>query len=86
MESDKLPLPKADTIFDTLGAGSYFSTMDINQAFQQPIRPEDKGLHSLCDAQRLYQYTRLPMGMRNSSNAVWIDYFPACCIKARLYM
>lgn len=43
MESDRIPLPRAHTIFNTLGGATYFSSIDISQ----PIRPEEE---SICDA------------------------------------
>lgn len=43
MMPDRFQLPRTDTIFNTLGAETYFESMNINQAFfQQTIKPEDR--------------------------------------------
>lgn len=64
LKPDRFPLTRVDTVFDTLGTTTYFSSMDINHAFfQQPIVPEDRGYSAFVTHKGLYQYTRLPIGM-----------------------
>lgn len=44
MEPVRFPLPRAETIFNTLETPTYFSLMYISQTFfQQPKIPEDMG-------------------------------------------
>lgn len=68
--SDKFPLPRIDTILDTLESAQYYCQMDITQAFfQQPIAPECKDYTAFITHKGLYRYTRLPQGMKTSPNA-----------------
>lgn len=65
--SDKFPLPRIDTILDTLESANFYCQMDINQAFfAQPIVPEDRDYTSFITHKGLYRYTRLPQGMKTS--------------------
>lgn len=67
---DKYPLPRIDAILETLEVASFYSQMDINQAFfQQPIAPEHRDYTSFITHKGLYRYTRLPQGMKTSPNA-----------------
>lgn len=67
--NDAFPLPRADCIFDTLEGQSYFCQMDIFSAYyQQRIRPEDRHWTAFVTHKGLYQFTRLPMGMKTSPN------------------
>lgn len=68
--SDKFPLPRIDTILDTLESAKFYCQMDITQAFfQQPIAPECRDYTAFITHKGLYRYTRLPQGMKTSPNA-----------------
>lgn len=43
MEPDRFPLPRADTIFETFRTATYFSSINIYQAFFQQLMSEDRG-------------------------------------------
>ena len=63
------PLPRLETVFDFLGnvQPSYFTTLDIRQAyFQQKLDPETSHKSTFCTPSGAYKFKRLPMGLRNS--------------------
>lgn len=64
---DSYPLPRIDTTIDFLAGRKWFSTMDLRWGFWQiPIKEEDKHLTAFCTPHGLFEYNKLPFGLRNS--------------------
>ncbi|CAI7779207.1 unnamed protein product [Closterium sp. NIES-54] len=65
---DRYPMPTAEDIFDRLGAGEIFSTLDLRQGFNQiRIRKEDVRKTAFHGADGLYEWLFMPFGLRNAS-------------------
>ncbi|CAI5973665.1 unnamed protein product [Closterium sp. NIES-65] len=65
---DRYPMPAAEEIFDKLGAGEIFSTLDLRQGFNQiRIRKEDVRKTAFHGADGLYEWLFMPFGLRNAS-------------------
>ncbi|CAI7916612.1 unnamed protein product, partial [Closterium sp. NIES-53] len=64
----RYPMPTAEDIFDRLGAGEIFSTLDLRQGFNQiRIRKEDVRKTAFHGADGLYEWLFMPFGLRNAS-------------------
>ncbi|CAI7841623.1 unnamed protein product [Closterium sp. NIES-53] len=67
-ESDRYPMPTAEDIFDLLEGAVIFTTIDLRQGFNQiAIREEDKRKTAFHKVDGLYEYNKMPFGMRNAS-------------------
>ena len=67
-ELDAYPLPNMDDVVSKLALYSVFSAFDLRSAFHQvKLREEDKIYTAFQAGQRLFQFTRVPFGLRNSS-------------------
>ncbi|CAI7840424.1 unnamed protein product [Closterium sp. NIES-53] len=65
---DCYPMPTAEEIFDRLGAGEIFSTLDLRQGFNQiGIKKEDIRKTAFHGADGLYEWLFMPFGLRNAS-------------------
>ncbi len=61
------PLPRIDDIIDKLSSGRIFSTIDIKKAFNQiKIAEKDKYKTGFITPFGIFQYNRLPFGLRNA--------------------
>lgn len=67
--SNAFGLPRISDSFDTLKGSRYFSTLDLKSGFWQiPLDERDKEKTAFSVGQcGFYQYTVLPMGLKNSS-------------------
>ncbi|CAI7739935.1 unnamed protein product [Closterium sp. NIES-54] len=65
---DRYPMPTAEDIFDRLGAGEIFTTLDLRHGFNQiRIRKEDVRKTAFHGADGLYEWLFMPFGLRNAS-------------------
>jgi transposase InsO family protein len=66
-KSDVFPLPRIDVIMDKLGGCSYFTSIDLRNAFWQiPMRESDREKTAFICGNRLWQYRRMAFGLKNS--------------------
>jgi hypothetical protein len=64
---DSHPLPQVDDILNDCAKGSFFSTIDMtNSFFQTRMKPEDIHLTAVSTPFGLYEWTVMPMGLRNA--------------------
>lgn len=68
--NDKFPLTRLDDILDKLGRAKYFSTLDMTSSFHQiELEPDSRPFTAFSTLDGHYQYTRLPFGLKISSNS-----------------
>ncbi len=64
---DSYPLPRMDDCIDSLGDAQYFTTLDANSGYWQlPMREEDIPKTAFVTHDGLYEYLRMPFGLRNA--------------------
>ena len=64
---DSHPLPRVDDILNDCAKGKFFSTIDMtNSFFQTRMKPEDIPLTAVSTPFGLYEWTVMPMGLRNA--------------------
>jgi transposase InsO family protein len=64
---DQYPMSRMDDMLSILGQCQYFSTFDLAKGFYQiSMAPEDKEKTAFISHHGLWQFKRLPMGLRNS--------------------
>ena len=70
MRLDGYPLPRPVDIFDSLYGMKVFSKLDAWRGYHQlKVNPEDRHKTAFRTSKGLYQYKRMPMGMKNSGAA-----------------
>lgn len=64
---DAFPMPSVMEALDALGGAKYFSTLDLTSGYYQ-IEVEEKDQHKTAFSTPfgLYEYQRMPMGLKNS--------------------
>lgn len=68
--NDKFPLTRLDDILDKLGRAKYFSTLDMTSSFHQiELDHDSRPYTAFSTPNGHYQYTRLPFGLKISSNS-----------------
>lgn len=68
--NDKFPLTRLDDILDKLGRAKYFSTLDMTSSFHQiELDAKSRPYTAFSTPNGHYQYTRLPFGLKISSNS-----------------
>lgn len=64
---DKMPLPQIQDVLDRLGKSKYFTVLDLASGFHQiPLSEESKIKSAFSSDIGHWQYTKLPMGLKNS--------------------
>ena len=64
---DSYPLPRIDDTLDALAGNVYFSTMDLSSGYWQvAMDPVDKVKTAFTTGTDLFQFTVMPMGLRNA--------------------
>ena len=79
-ELDAYPLPRIDTMVNELSKYSYFSTLDLEDAYYQEEIPECDRPYTAFEANgRLFQFTKIPFGVTNGVSAFQrrVDHFIA---------
>ena len=68
---DSYPIPRMDECIDSLGGAEVFSTLDSNSGYWQVDIPmEDRDKTVFVTNNGLFQYTRMPFGLRNAPETV----------------
>ena len=66
-KSDAYPLPRIDVILQKVGHSKVFSKLDLKSAFWQiPVRNEDQEKTAFICGGKLYEYLKMPFGLKNS--------------------
>ena len=61
---DAYPLPRVEELFAALSGGTYFTKLDMSQAYLQlPLDEQPRELVTINTHRGLFQYTRLPFGV-----------------------
>jgi hypothetical protein len=64
---DAMPLPNIADIIHRVGQARYISVFDAKSGFWQcPVKPEHRWLTGMVCDNQVYEWTRMPFGMRNS--------------------
>ena len=64
---DAFPVPDADSLITRLSGATFFSKMDFSQFYHQiPLVESDRAKTAFYADGQLWQYTRLPFGLRNA--------------------
>ena len=65
--SQAYPMTRTDSIFDALHGRKVFSILDAARGYHQlPIAPEDRWKTAFITHKGLYQYKRMPFGLKNA--------------------
>ena len=66
-ENEYFPIPRIDEAMDSLAGADIFSVLDMTSGYHQVLLDEDTSdMCAFSTRKGHYQYTRLPMGLRNS--------------------
>jgi hypothetical protein len=64
---DTYPIPRVDECIDSLGEAVDFTTLDCKSGYWQiPVDPADREKTSFTSHLGVYQFRRLPFGLRNA--------------------
>jgi predicted aspartyl protease len=64
---DSFPMPNAEDLIDDLESAKVFSTLDLLSGFHQiAMEPGDKEKTAFITKKGLYQFTRMPFGLKNA--------------------
>ncbi|CAH8589626.1 unnamed protein product [Dicrocoelium dendriticum] len=67
LEPHQYPLPLPEDVFAKLNGGKYFATLDLADAYLQlEVEPESRKLLTINTHRGLYQYNRLPFGVKTA--------------------
>ena len=67
LQQHHYPLPSPDDLFTTLPGGTYFAKLDLADAYLQiSVAPESRELLTIKTHRGLFQYTRLPFGIKTA--------------------
>lgn len=63
----RYPIPNAKTLLERMAGNSVFATLDLRSGFHQiPLAPEARALTAFATPDGLFEYTRVPFGLRNA--------------------
>ena len=66
-KKDCHPLPRIDTILDSLAGAQWFSTLDLKSGYWQvALEPADREKSAFCLDRGLWQFTVMPFGLCNA--------------------
>jgi len=66
-EPNNFPLPRIDTILDSLTGKRWFATLDLQSGYWQiPIKEEDKTKTAFVTQDGLFEWQRMPFGLKNA--------------------
>ena len=64
---DQFPLPRIETILESLGGAAVFSTLDLKSGYWQiPIAAEDRNKTAFSCGWGTFRFTRMPFGLHNA--------------------
>ena len=64
---DKFPLPKIETVLESLQGAKYFSTLDLRSGYWQiPVAERDRDKTAFSSQNETYRFCRLPFGLHNA--------------------
>jgi transposase InsO family protein len=64
---DAYPLTTMEAVLDAVAKNNYFSRIDLKSAYHQvPLKPEDRQYTAFEADGELFQFTRLPFGLKNA--------------------
>eukprot|EP00967_Tisochrysis_lutea_P044865 scaffold54424_cov18-Tisochrysis_lutea.AAC.1 len=64
---DRYPMPVVSEVVENAAGATLFSKFDINGAFYQiPLEEESRAITAFQTKDGFYQYTRMPMGLKNA--------------------
>jgi hypothetical protein len=67
-EDDAYPMPTVEEVFNQMGHAKYISVFDAKSGYYQcPLRPSDQWLTAIATPSGLWQWTRMPFGLKGSS-------------------
>ena len=70
-EKVTFPMPRIEDALRKLKKPKYFSTLDLLKAYYQiPVAQEDQKYYAFSDGRRHLQFTRCPMGAKNSGSTL----------------
>ena len=70
-EKVSFPMPRIEDALRKLKKPKYFSSMDLLKAYYQiPVAEEDQRYYAFSDGRRHLQFTRCPMGAKNSGSTL----------------
>ena len=70
-EKVTFPMPRIEDALRKFKKPKYFSTMDLYKAYYQvPVAEEDQKYYAFSDGKRHLQFTRCPMGAKNSGSTL----------------
>ncbi|XP_068756924.1 uncharacterized protein [Montipora capricornis] len=68
-QGDGYPIPSISSVLDALGQGKVFAKCDLVSGYWQiPIRPSDQHKTAFCTHLGLYEFLRLPFGLKTAPN------------------
>ena len=68
-EKDKFPLPRIDTVLESLRGAKYFSSLDLKSGYYQiPIKKEDRIKTAFATDNETYCYNKMAMGLCNAAS------------------
>ena len=68
-EKDKFPLPRIDTVLESLRGAKCFSTLDLKSGYYQiPIKKEDRIKTAFSTDNETYCYNKMAMGLCNAAS------------------
>lgn len=68
ISSDSYPIPTNEVVFSGLKGSTYFAKIDLKEAYWQiPLDKDSRQICTINTTKGLYEFTRLPKGMKNSS-------------------
>jgi len=70
VRDDGFPLPRIDDCIDKVGAAQFISKLDLLKGYHQiPLSDRAKRVLAICTPTGLYQYKRLPFGLKTAPAA-----------------